>query len=93
MDDVSCIGMNHPEVNIVVNDSNEPKEFPVKESVTGKSIILTPGVNQVPSNMMREPDFDAKSFPLKHQSGKYALNFPRLYPISKQQYFRLQLFQ
>lgn len=54
LEDVSCIQLNHPEVNIVINDSDIPKEVKIKDSVTGKSITLAPGKGIIPSNIMRE---------------------------------------
>ena len=47
-DDVSCIQMNHPEVNIMVNSSDVPMAFLIKDSVTGKKVILAPGEGKIP---------------------------------------------
>merc|ERR1712142_358738 len=38
-DDISCIQVSHPEVNMVVNTLNIPQGFVVKDSVTGKVVI------------------------------------------------------
>ena len=66
LEDVSVIGKKHPEADIVVNTSTKPKSFLIKDSVKGDNKILAPGEGQTPSNIMREYDFDVKSFPLKH---------------------------
>ena len=92
LDDVTCIQTNNPEVDIVTNTSNQPKTVPVKDSITGKSVVLAPGEDKIPSVIMREKDFDVKAFPLKHPSGHYGLNFDRPVKISKQQYFRIRIF-
>ena len=91
-DDVSCIQANNPEVNVVFNTSSQPKKVPIKESVTGQTVILAPGEGKNPSAIMRELDFDAKAFPLKHPSGKFGLDFKRIVKLYKQQYFRARLF-
>ena len=77
MDDVSCVQVNNPEQDVIANTSNEPKDMFVKDSATGKSAILAPGEDIIPSNIMRESAFDAKSFPMKYPSGNFALNFER----------------
>jgi hypothetical protein len=92
LDDVSCIQVNNPEVNVIVNTSNQAKKVPIKDSVTGASVVLAPGEVKDPSVIMREIDFDAKGFPLKHPSGNYGLHFEQPFKISKQQYFRTRLF-
>ena len=63
----------------------------LKDSATGKSAILAPGEDIIPSNIMRESAFDAKSFPMKHPSGDFALNFERPIRLTKKQFFRLRL--
>ena len=91
-DDVSCIQIKDPEINVIFNASNAPKQVPVKDSATGKSVILAPGEGKIPSVIMREIDFDVKAFPLKHPSGQFGLNYERAVKLSKQQYFRARLF-
>ena len=70
INDVSCVVNNHPEVNIIVNNSDVPKKVNVKDSLTGKNVILAPGEGQIPSNIMRTKDYDTKgnwNYPnLKH---------------------------
>ena len=49
MEDVSCIQINDPEIDVVVNTSNKAKTVLVKDSANGSSVILAPS--------------EAKSFP------------------------------
>ena len=84
--------MNHPEVNIVVNTTNEPIEVSLKDSAYVKTIILAPGEGKIPSNIMRVVDFDVKAFPLLHPSGKYGLHFVRIITITKKEYFKARLY-
>ena len=63
LEDVSIIGMKHPDANVVFNTSAIPKEVPIKDSAINKTIILAPGEGKIPSNIMRSYDFDVKSFP------------------------------
>ena len=91
INDTSCIVLNHPEVNIIVNDSDVPKKVKIKDSIAGKDVILAPGEGVLPSNIMRESNFDEKGFPCLHPSGKYGLHFNRKYEITKQMYFQTRL--
>ena len=51
MEDVSCIHINDPEVDMVVNTSDTQKKVLVKDSASGSSVILAPGEDKKPSNM------------------------------------------
>ena len=92
LEDVSVIGLKHPEANVIFNTSARPKEVQIKDSVTNKTIILAPGEGKIPSIIIRSYDFDVKSFPLKHPSGKYGLFHKRTIKLSQKQYFRSRLF-
>ena len=61
MDDVSFILINNPEVDLVINTSNKAKSVFGKNSSTGNFVILAPGEDKTPSNIMRESNFDAKA--------------------------------
>ena len=91
-EDVSCIQANHPEANIVINNSDSPIEVFIKDSATGKKTILAPAEGQTPTNIMRETDFDVKAVPLKHPSGKYGVHHRRLIKLSYKKYFKARLF-
>ena len=47
---------------------------------------------KIPSNIMREIDFDVKACPLKHPSGDFGVHFKRLIKLSYKKYFRARLF-
>ena len=91
-DDISCIEVNNPEITVVLNTTKKPKQISVKDSITGKPVILAPGEGKIPTNIMRETDFDIKAFPLKHPTGRYGLDFNRAIRLSKKEYFRARLF-
>ena len=84
----SCIQMNYPEVNVVINTSDKPKECNVKDSITNEKVVLAPGEGKIPTNIMRESEFDVYAFPWLHPTGWYGLDFKRKKKISKQQYFK-----
>ena len=93
IDDTTCIVPNYPDVNVVVNSSSTAKEINVRDSITNKKVILAPGEGCVPSNIMREHDFDVKGFPLKHKTAKYGLHHPdRPTTITNKEYFLARLF-
>ena len=92
VDDVSCIVSDYPDVNVVVNFSSDAKEVKIRDSLTEKIFIMAPGEGKNPSNIMREKDFDAKGFPVKHKSGKYGVHHEgREIPLSKKEYFIARL--
>ena len=91
-DDISCIEMKNPQVNIVINNTKKAKTVPIKDSVRNKNVVLAPGEGKIPSAIMRTIDFDVKAFPLKHPSGNYGLDYERTVRLYKQQYFRARLF-
>ena len=90
--EASCIVRNHPETAVVVNTSDEPKEVVVTDDAGHeKAFTVAPGENKIPSNWMRNKDFDVKAFPCKHPSGKFGLDHPRKDKISAKQYFSARL--
>ena len=91
-DDHSCITTAHPEVNIVVNTSESPIAALVKDSVTGQYVILAPREGKIPTNIMRELNFDVKAFLILHPSGKFGVDYQRAVELSRQQYFRARIF-
>ena len=72
---VSCIQVNNPEVDVVVNTSDLPTRVSVKNSAYGASVVLAPGEGQIPSNLMRELYFDVKALPLIHPSKVLGLHY------------------
>ena len=91
-DDILCIEMKNPQVNIVINNTKKAKTVPIKDSVRNKNVVLAPCEGKIPSAIMRTIDFDVKAFPLKHPSGNYGLDYERTVRLYKQQYFRARLF-
>ena len=71
-------------------------EFPEATVRTGKAkkdgdLHLAPGEGQMPSNFMREPNFDIEGFPHLLPSGNGGLNFDREKKLTPQQYFDQRL--
>ena len=62
-----------------------------KSSIREKSIEIAPGEGKIPSNLMRDENFDVKAFPKYHPSGKFGLHHTRKYKLSAQMYFNQRL--
>ena len=93
VDDTTCVVSNYPDVNVVVNNTTEPKEVTIRDSISNKKFILAPGEGHIASNIMTEEDFDVKGFPLKHKTAHYGLHHPdRETKLSKKEYFLARLF-
>ena len=88
-DSHTCLIPINPEEDIVVNDKNTTIYKKLKEN--GRSHEIAPGENKRPSNWCREKDFDVKSNPKLHPSGRYGLNHDRPVKISPQIYFNQRL--
>ena len=74
---------------IVVNTGNSVM---TKEIGEGNSTIkVAPGEGMVPSNILREENFDVKAFPKHYPSGKFGLHFKRKQKLSPQMYFTQRL--
>ena len=67
------------------------KGFVTDDAGHEKAFTVAPGENKIPSNWMRNKDFDVKAFPCKHPSGKFGLDHPRKDKISAKQYFSARL--
>ena len=57
------------------------------EDDSDEILSLAPGEGKIPTNLMREPNWDTASFPLLHPSGKFGLNHKRVKNLPAQQYF------
>jgi len=56
------------------------------------SFEIAPGEGKVPTNIMRENDWDVKAFPTLYPTGKYGLHHSREISLSMQKYFQQRLF-
>ena len=79
-----------PEGTLVLNSS----QLPVRKkssSQSRNSISLAPGEGKIPTNILRNTQWDVNAFPSLHPTGKYGLNFKREKKIGAQQYFLQRL--
>ena len=90
--EVTCIISKNPELDVVVNKSEIPKEVPKLDcSDSTEPFVLAPGEGMVPTNIMRDKDWDTKGWPCLHPSGKYGLYYNREVPISEILYTKQRL--
>ena len=82
----TCLMLENPEENVVENFTSDvlSKKKSVKSS---KSFAIAPGEGKVPTNWLREENFDAKGFPTLYPTGKFALHHPREPKLPAQQFF------
>jgi hypothetical protein len=79
---------NTPESEIVTNISSKKLLWLTAD---GKEIIIAPGEGKVPTNFLREENWDVKSFPSLHATGKFGLSFARKKKLTPQQYLNQRL--
>ena len=81
----------NPERNVFVNATTKPIEK--KTKLQSKSVhVVAPGEGKVPTNWLREEDFDTAAFPRHHPDGKYGVAEKRDPKLSLQEYFTQRLF-
>ena len=51
------------------------------------SVPVAPGEGRIPTNLMREKDWDIMAFPTWFPSGKFGIDYERKIKLTKQQYF------
>ena len=76
-----------PETTMVINTSDKT----VEKKMTDESDVscpIAPGEGKIPTNLMRDPNFDTEGFPDLHPSGQYGLNHERKQKaLTDHQYF------
>ncbi len=88
-DEVTCLMPENLETQIVLNkDPSKTKQVNVSN---GKTIEIAPGEGKIPTNYLRQQNFDAMSFIRHHPTGKFGLNEPRVYKLSPVMYFNQRL--
>ena len=86
----TCMIPIHPSDMVFVNETSEAVEKKVRGN-SSKSSVVAPGEGHIPTNWLKSENFDVKSHPTKHPSGKFGLHHKRKYKISCQQYFNQRI--
>ena len=76
------INMN-PDVDLIVNTTKKNKLINNDNGV----FVLAPGEGKVPTNFLRDREWDLKAFPTLHSEGKFGLDQHREISLSDQKYF------
>lgn len=79
----TCMVPNDPQAEVVVNHT----DCVVEKVVGDTTITLAPGENKVPTNFLRDQNYESKAFPNLFPTGKYDLGHERAKPLSTQKYF------
>ena len=89
-DSNTCMIPLDPSEMVFINEETEAvrKKFRGNSS---KSSIVAPGEGHMVTNWLKSENFDVKSHPTKHPSGKFGLHFKRKFKISCQQYFNQRI--
>lgn len=85
----SCLLPQNLETEIVVNSGKT--DMKITPSSNEKSITIAPGEGKIPSNFLRQDDFDVKSFVRHHPTGRFGLHHPRDIKLSPLMYFNQRL--
>ena len=88
-DSKTCLIPTNLETQIVSNTSKQSVFKSTGESQG--SIEIAPGENKIPTNRLREKDFDVRAFPKHYPSSKYGINHPRKYKLTKQMFLNQRL--
>ena len=81
----------NPELNVLVNSTSSNIKKKMKQS-SNVVHVVAPGEGKIPTNWLREKDFDIAAFPRHHPDGRYGLAEDRNPKISLQEYFTQRLF-
>ena len=79
----TCMVPNNPEAQVIMNNTDATVEKPVDDS----TVILAPGENKVPTNFLRDSNYEGKAFPKIFPTGNYDLGHERGQKLSTQKYF------
>ena len=74
---------DYPEISLV-NDTQPNNDT--------NSHSIAPGEGKIPSNLMRESDWDINAFPHLHPTGKFGLHFSRYIKLAPWKYFTQRLY-
>ena len=67
-------------------------QSPITKKTKGNgSIIIAPGEGKIPTNLLREEDFDVRAFPKHHPNGQFGLHHKRKQKLTSQTYFNQRL--
>ena len=86
----TCLTHCFPETNIVTNNSSNnisKKQYKNCEN----SFIIAPGESKIPTNIMKNNNWDINAFPSLFPSGRFGLHYERKDKVSLQQYAKQRL--
>ena len=74
---------------IIANHQSSTKHQRIGDS--NSSVKIAPGEGKIPTNLMREENFDVKGFPKHYPTGRFGLHHTRKHKLSAQMYFNQRL--
>ncbi len=81
---------DHPDMRLITNTTSNIIQQ--KQRRTSSSLCpIAPGEGKIPTNLLRDENWDVNAFPNLHPSGKYGLDFQRKLKLTPQQYFNQRL--
>ena len=83
--DTTCLVPEEPQTNLVVNTSN--KIMKKRLNKEGLLYEIAPGEGKIPTNWLREKDFDITAFPDLFPDGKFGFHYDRKLKLSPINYF------
>ena len=89
---VTAIVIDEPQNQVIVNTTNETIVKEIKKG-SGICIEIAPGENKIPTDWLREDDFDTTAFYHLHPRGENGLNARRKIKLSPHKYFCARIMQ
>ena len=87
---VTCLMPEDPTGKVIFNRKRTVLKKKLKQ--LGRKIYnIAPGEGKIPTNWIREKDFDINAFPEKFSKGRFGLNWPRKKKLSPIKYFAARL--
>ena len=77
--------------HFVMANDNPESHCITSSSVRAKELNIAPGEGKIPTNIMRDENWDVGGFPHLHPSGKFGLHHEREIKISSKNYFLQRL--
>ena len=93
-DQPSVLINNYPEINLIPEAAIAPASSNTTQQPNVRnpsSVSLAPGEGKIPTNIMRDENWDINAFPLLFPSGQFGLNQTRPVHISTQNFFLQRL--
>ena len=82
----TCMSDKYPEMSVVINKTDQQMNKKARDDSIC-SFPIAPGEGKIPTNLMRDTNWDVDAFPHLHPTGQFGLHHPREQKLTSQKYF------